>query len=298
MTATPATLIPLYIQRIRECVNMEENSTLYETWESLSKHVSVLLKQSKNSDLLDLVFSEKESEVFLHLVRYSSPRPTASHLAAPPKSSRLSEYASVATLPPMPWAPQIQSSSTDKEPNDKRNLRSIQQISTTEFLGRVSSCKQPNQEARSTPDASEFPEELRVPHDSYPWVQSAGCVKSESEQDVAGWVRQVALETALCLLHETETEFHDCKFGKATSKKGLSDVVLQRPKNARSYEKKLLVEVKCPWTLPLKDMKQILEFHDGLPSLSKLEAANDGGRSSSSSKTSSSEKGKKIGYNA
>ncbi|KAG9042601.1 hypothetical protein FS837_010659 [Tulasnella sp. UAMH 9824] len=285
MTATPATLIPLYIQRIRECVKMEDDGTRYETWESLSRHVSVLLKQSKNSQLLELVFSEEEREAFMELVKFYSPRLTASHLTAAPESSKLSEYASVAKLPPMPWAPQIQSSSTDKEPNDKRNLRSIQQISTTEFLGRVLSYKRLG---------------LLKYHPriySKPYVVSHLDI-DQAARSTSAWVRQVALETALCLLHETETEFHDWKFGKATSKKGLSDVVLKRPKSAQFYEKKLLVEVKCPWTLPLKDMKQILEFHNGLPNLSELEAADDGGESPSSFKASSSEKGKKIGYNA
>ncbi|KAG9042602.1 hypothetical protein FS837_010660, partial [Tulasnella sp. UAMH 9824] len=35
----------------------------------------------------------------------------------------------------MPWRPRIQGSSTFKEPTNKRDLRSVQQIPTLEFFG-------------------------------------------------------------------------------------------------------------------------------------------------------------------
>ncbi|KAG8918705.1 hypothetical protein FRC01_001697 [Tulasnella sp. 417] len=280
MTVTPATLIPLYIQRIRKCIKIEDNTVRHDTWNTLAEPVSVLLEISEGSDLLESVFSEEELDVFQRLVESHPHKYTVKHPAAPTESGKLSEYASVATLPSMPWRPRRRAGSTSREPDNQRNLQSVLRIPTSKFFGKVLSY----QEARPASDANNFPRNLRVPHDDYPSVQSAGCFSPQSEEHVVSWVHQIALQTAsaACILHNTEPESKGWNFGKATSKQGLSDVVFKSVSSTRDAQpevNRLLVEVKCPSssteTLPLAEMEDIIKLHDGLPSLSEVEAACD-----------------------
>ncbi|KAG8918179.1 hypothetical protein FRC01_002019 [Tulasnella sp. 417] len=284
MAITPATLIPLYIQRIRECLKIKDKSIRHNTWKTLAEPVSVLLELSEDSDLLYSVFSDEEFNVFQTLVESYPHESTATHPVARPGSAKLSEYASVAELPSMPWVPRGKGPSTVKKPTNSRNLRSVQQIPTSEFFGRILSY----QEARPTSDTNNFPKNLRVPHDDYPFVQSAGCFSPDDEEHVASWVHQVALQTALCLLHNTEPGSKGWNFGKATSKKGLSDMIFKSVSStngAKPGATRLLVEVKCPWTLPLSKMEEITKFHNGLPNLSEIEAARKERGSSPGKKT-------------
>ncbi|KAG8918178.1 hypothetical protein FRC01_002018 [Tulasnella sp. 417] len=266
MAVTPATLIPLYVQRIRECLKIKDKSIRDNTWKTLAEPVSVLLELSEDSDLLDSVFSKEELGVFQKLVESHTHKSIVRHPAARSKPAKLSEYPSVATLPSMPWNPRLQGSTTVKRPTNQRNLRSVQQIPTWRFFGRILSY----QEARPASDTNNFPR----------------------KEHVVSWVHQVALQTAACLLHNTEPGSKDWNFGKATSKQGLSDVVFKsvsRTKDAQPEVNRLLVEVKCPWTLPLSEMEEITKLHNGLPAQLEAEAGCD-------KRELSSGKPKKPGY--
>ncbi|KAG8918704.1 hypothetical protein FRC01_001696, partial [Tulasnella sp. 417] len=276
MAVRSATLIPLYIQRIRECLKIKDKSIRRNTWKTLAEPVSVLLELSEDSDLLYSVFSDEEFDLFQTLVESYPSESTATHPAARRESAKLSEYASVAALPSMPWIPRGRGSSTVKKPTDSRNLRSVQQIPTSEFFGRILSY----QEARPTSDTNNFPRNLRVPHDDYPFVQSAGCFSAESEAHVISWVHQVALQTAVCLLHNTEPGSKAWNVGNATSQQGLSDVVFKSVSNTKGAqsnvnEQLIAIEVKCPWVLPLSEMKEITKFHNGLPNRSEVKLARE-----------------------
>lgn len=143
MAVTSATLIPLYIQRIGECLQIQDSRLRLKTWTTLAEPVSILLELPECQDLLDSVFSDEEFETFRKLVRSYPHESTAMYLVARPESAKLSEYASVATLPSMPWNPRLQGSATIKKPTNNRNLRSVHQIPTWEFFGRILSCKHP-----------------------------------------------------------------------------------------------------------------------------------------------------------
>lgn len=276
MAVTAANLFPLYIQRISDCLNIKDRSLRRKTWTTLAEPVSVLLELSEDEDLLDSVLSKEEFKVFRELVKSNLHDRNVTYPVARPESAKLSEYASVATLPSMPWSPRSQGSATVKRPDNKRCLQSVQKIPSAEFFGRVLSCKRSrllttithlslffeliwshpwilDQEARRPSDTNQFPKNLRVPHDDYPFVQSAGCLCPLSEEHVVSWVHQVALQTAQSLLHNTEAETKGWNFGKATSRQGLSDVVFKsvsKSKGAQSEVKRLLVEVKCPCQSP------------------------------------------------
>ncbi|KIO34404.1 hypothetical protein M407DRAFT_218605 [Tulasnella calospora MUT 4182] len=111
---------------------------------------------------------------------------------------------------------------------------------------------------------------LRVPHTNYPSIPDAGVLPAEDEKGVQTWVEQVALQTALCLLHSAEPELLDLEFGHvsgAGTRGALSDVVfrLGNPHGRQTSKvNTLLVEVKCPWTLSRSDMQQISRVADGV----------------------------------
>ncbi|KAG8907118.1 hypothetical protein FRC01_007794 [Tulasnella sp. 417] len=291
------TVTPLYLQRIRECLKIKDESLRRNTWTTLAEPVSVLLEISEGEDLLESVFSDSEEEfdVFQKLVESHPHKSTVRYPAAPTDSAKLSEYASVATLPSMPWRPRRQGPCAERKPDNVRNLRSVRQIPTQEFCDRVLAY----QKARPASDANRFPKQLRVPHEDYPFVQSAGCVPPDAEKSLNAWVRQIPLQTAECLLHNTEPRSKGWGFGSPTSMQGQSDEVFKseiKTKSGRSMVQKLLVEVKCPWTLPLAEMEKIPKFHHGLPSLLELEAAGGGQGSGTSSPTSSPGRQKKPAY--
>ncbi|KAG8912279.1 hypothetical protein FRC01_005182 [Tulasnella sp. 417] len=109
--------------------------------------------------------------------------------------------------------------------------------------------------------------ELRVPHPDYPSVGTAGVRMPKSEKRVQTWVELVALQTALCLLKSAEPELEDIDFDEVTGKgmrKALSDVVFERGSTADERLLALLVEVKCPWTLPYSELIKITELTTGL----------------------------------
>ncbi|KAG9020700.1 hypothetical protein FS837_007949, partial [Tulasnella sp. UAMH 9824] len=93
-----------------------------------------------------------------------------------------------------------------------------------------------------------------------------------SEKKVQTWVEQVALQTALCLLKSAEPELKDLEFDEVTGKgmqKALSDVVFERASTPQERLMALLVEVKCPWTLPHSELMKITELKTGLRRLNQ-----------------------------
>lgn len=143
MVVASGRLAPLHIQCIRDCINIENKNLRRKTWIALAKSVSMLLEVSKDLKLLESAFSEEELKEFKQLVESYPPKSTVIDPVVRPGSTNLPEYASIATLPSMPWYPRYAGSPPYKQPNDKRNLRSVQQIPTTKFFKRVLSCKQP-----------------------------------------------------------------------------------------------------------------------------------------------------------
>ncbi|KAG8943414.1 hypothetical protein FRC04_002879 [Tulasnella sp. 424] len=254
MTVSSATLLPLYLQRIREFANVEDTNIRGETWKALAEPVSTLeglrSRESYFNSALG-AFTEEESEVYQELVKSYTSRADVTHSVTQPGSPKLAEYASAATLPSMHWIPQKKGNTTIRGPDNKRHLRS------TKKQGRL-----------LIQMVSRKNYEFRIPS-THPFK-----------------ARGAPFPIARKLLHHG-----DWGFGKSTSKQGLSDVVFKSASatgSARSDVKRLLVEVKCPWTLPLAEMGEIVKFHNGLPNLSELEAVNE--------RTTSPRKVKKPAY--
>ncbi|KAG8912465.1 hypothetical protein FRC01_005088 [Tulasnella sp. 417] len=247
-------LTPLYTERIRGLLNGEPGRTPFHDYIPTSKTYPASFASVLSQ------FNEEERRLYEEV----SNRPSV-----PPKDQSqtidLAAYASKATLPSMPWIPRQQQFSTIREPNNIRNLRSLHVIPEEEFNRRVLSYVKERPSSSSA--LSSQMGELRVPHPEYPSVGTAGVRMPKSEKRVQTWVELVALQTALCLLKSAEPELEDLDFDEVTGKgmrKALSDVVFERGSTADERLMALLVEVKCPWTLPYSELIKITELTTGL----------------------------------
>ncbi|KAG8981231.1 hypothetical protein FRC05_004133 [Tulasnella sp. 425] len=150
MTVSSATLLPLYLQRIREFANVEDTNIRGETWKALAEPVSTLeglrSRESYFNSALG-AFTEEESEVYQELVKSYTSRADVTHSVTQPGSPKLAEYASAATLPSMHWIPQKKGNTTIRGPDNKRHLRStkkqgrllIQMVSRKNYEFRIPS---------------------------------------------------------------------------------------------------------------------------------------------------------------
>ncbi|KAG8926146.1 hypothetical protein FRC00_003205 [Tulasnella sp. 408] len=254
MLQPPNCLTPLYAQRITGFLNGELDRT------ALHDHFSTAERHRGSFDLALSRFTDEERRRYNEAAILAS-APAENHS----ETINLAVYASKATLPSMPWIPRPQQFSTSREPNRSRNLRSLHVIPEEEFNRRVLSyirARPPKSSAKPSQLA-----ELRVPHPDYPSVGNAGVRMPRSEKKVQTWVEQVALQTALCLLKSNEPELEDLDFDEVTGKgmqKALSDVVFERVPTPEERPMALLVEVKCPWTLPYSELIKITELKTGL----------------------------------
>lgn len=145
MPPSPATLLPLYLQRIRECVQLEDTNIRAETWKALAEPISTLEGlpgHALHSALC--AFTDEDYGVHQELVECYPPGTDVPYSVTQPGSPKLAEYAFAATLPSMHWNPRRKGNITVREPNNKRNLRSVRQIPSKEFFGRVLSCELPH----------------------------------------------------------------------------------------------------------------------------------------------------------
>ncbi|KAG8943421.1 hypothetical protein FRC04_002886 [Tulasnella sp. 424] len=259
MVQPSSELLPLYVERIREYVNGGLVGA------SLEDHFATAREHRGSFNQALAQFSDEERQQCEQILASSSTLPPAENRSTGSSDIDLAAYSSVAALPSMPWFPKARHPPTTREPNSNRKLESVHLIESDDFFQDVLSyvkARPPSSVVKSP-----WPKALRVPHPMYPAVATAGVRLPRSEKKVESWVDQVALQTGLCLLHSAESELADLDCFEAVGKgsqKALSDFVFERGSDTIPRSTTLLIEVKCPWTLPYSDMDNLAKLGTGL----------------------------------
>ncbi|KAG9017523.1 hypothetical protein FRB90_000948 [Tulasnella sp. 427] len=182
----------------------------------------------------------------------------------------LEVYASEAVLPNMTYRNHSQRPTKPRSPNIQRKLKFVHRITNDEFFERVKSyskARPPSRFSRSSKDYS-----LRVPNPNHSAVQAAGVLNDpDNEAGIQSWVEQVALQTALCLLHSAEPDHLGLELARVSgegTRQICSDFGFRMDDSRNRWRTnggyKLAVEVKCPWTLSRSDMVGISNLRNGL----------------------------------
>ncbi|KAG8918926.1 hypothetical protein FRC01_001578 [Tulasnella sp. 417] len=179
---------------------------------------------------------------------------------------------------------------TTRDPQTPRDLGFIQRISMDEFGKRVRQFSNhhipkfgiDSKGKRIKADCHDEGDALQVDSHQY-LIRAPVLTLPKSEECIRIWISQIVLPTAARILHVSDPNTATWTFSKVGGKgtqQILSDLAWERQPPPDSDDvtlRRLIVEAKAPWTMPLSGLRKFVDLKK-LPTLAELQNMQRGGK--------------------